>query len=338
MLVLLLLLLSLVGAVLSVGQASSPRLSLGAGEQTDANLYRSIIADMHAGESYYPAAARELRQGHYPLKPFVTFRLPTLSWLHARLGPGAMRCAQWLLALALILAWAVPVRIRLAPVTLIAVLLLIGAGIVGMVQPTVGLFPESWSAMLLSLAVVLDRPGQRGWAMLSGLAALLLRELALPMVLCFAGLALFERRWRAAAGWGAVVALFAIALGLHAIAVARVVRSDDLVSLGWNGLLGPGYALRSLAIATPATLLPTVVAALLFTLSLFGWCSLRSAWALRAGLMTAGYIALLALFARTDTFYWGLMAAPLSLGGLAFVRMALADLAAALRGVAVTVP
>ena len=268
----------------------------------------------------------------------MTFRLPTLSWLHARLGPAAMQVGQWLLAILLVLAWAGRLRNRLAPVTLTTLLLLIGAGIVGMVQTPVGLFPECWAAMLLSLAVVLDRPGWSGWAMLCGLAALLVRELALPMVLCLAGLALWERRWHAAAGWAAVTIVFAIMLRLHASAVAAVVQSGDLASPGWSGLLGPGYALRSLTLVTPATLLPIMIAAMLFVLSLFGWCSVRSAWAVRAGLMTGGYILLLSLFARPDTFYWGLMAAPLSLGGLAFVPVAIADLAAGLRGVAGSAP
>ena len=36
---------------------------------------------------------------------------------------------------------------------------------------------------------------------------------------------------------------------------------------------------------------------------------------------------MLALFARADTFYWALIAAPLSLVGLAFLPKAVADLA-----------
>ena len=39
---------------------------------------------------------------------------------------------------------------------------------------------------------------------------------------------------------------------------------------------------------------------------------------------------MLALFARADTFYWALLATPLSLMGIAFVPAALRDLAAAL--------
>lgn len=70
-------------------------------------------------------------------------------------------------------------------------------------------------------------------------------------------------------------------------------------------------------------------AALLLILSLFGWASVRAGWALRVALLLAGYGTMLALFARTDTFYWALLAAPLSLAGLAFLPEALSDLAKA---------
>jgi hypothetical protein len=77
--------------------------------------------------------------------------------------------------------------------------------------------------------------------------------------------------------------------------------------------------------------LPDVLAAALLVLSLFGWASVRSAWALRAFLLLLGYGAMLALFARADTFYWALIAAPLSFVGLVFLPKAFADLAEAVR-------
>ena len=54
-------------------------------------------------------------------------------------------------------------------------------------------------------------------------------------------------------------------------------------------------------------------------------------WALRAAILLAGYGAMLALLARTDTFYWALIAAPLSFAGLVFVPKAITDLAKPIR-------
>ncbi|HVF37932.1 MAG TPA: hypothetical protein VNA29_08345, partial [Sphingomicrobium sp.] len=74
-----------------------------------------------------------------------------------------------------------------------------------------------------------------------------------------------------------------------------------------------------------------VLAAALLILSLFGWVSVKAGWALRVAILLAGYGAMLAMLSRPDTFYWALIAAPLSFAGLVFVPSAFADLVKALR-------
>ena len=69
----------------------------------------------------------------------------------------------------------------------------------------------------------------------------------------------------------------------------------------------------------------------LLLMSLFGWASVKTGWALRVAILLAGYMAMLALFARRDVFYWGLVPAPLAYVGLAFLPKALSDLAEAVR-------
>ena len=56
----------------------------------DLDLYENIINHVAAGENYYDAAARELRLGNYPLKPFVAFRLPTLAVVQGAAFGGAV--------------------------------------------------------------------------------------------------------------------------------------------------------------------------------------------------------------------------------------------------------
>jgi hypothetical protein len=77
--------------------------------------------------------------------------------------------------------------------------------------------------------------------------------------------------------------------------------------------------------------LPDIVSIGLLFLSLFGWASVKTGWALRVTLLLAGYTAMVALFARPDTFYWALIPAPLAFVGLAFLPKALSDLAKAVR-------
>ena len=315
----------------SPASAPAPKVRTSATQHSDLQLYRDIIGGVAAGGDYYEVAADELRKGNYPLKPFFTFRLPTHAVAYATFGERAMIVVVWLLAAGLMLAWWVRLKPVLPLPLLAAFMVLMAGGLGGLLQPMTGLFHESWAALLLALMVGVYRP-ERAWpAILFGAAALMIRELALPMILAMGGLALIERRWREAAAWATVVAVFAVYMAFHALWVAEAVRATDPASPGWSGMLGLQFALKSIAKVTLGFRLADILAAGLLVLSLFGWASVRSGWALRAALLLAGYGAMVALFARSDTFYWALLAAPLSFAGLAFLPKAFADLAKAVR-------
>ncbi|MCF2513892.1 hypothetical protein LVY65_02255 [Sphingomonas sp. G124] len=317
----------------SPASAPAPKVRTSAAQHSDLQLYRDIIAGVHAGGGYYKVAADELRKGGYPLKPFFTFRLPTQALAYATFGERTMIVVVWLLCAGLIVAWWQRLKPCLPLPLLAAAMILIAGGLGGMLQPMTGLFHESWAALLLALMIGIYRP-ERAWpAIIAGAAALMIRELALPMILAMGGLALIERRWREAAAWAAVVAVFAAYMVLHAHWVSEVVRPGDPASQGWSRMLGAQFALKSIAKVTFGIRLPEAVAAGLLVLSLFGWVSVRSGWAVRATLLLAGYGAMVALFARADTFYWALLAAPLSFAGLAFLPNVFTDLAKAMRKV-----
>jgi hypothetical protein len=303
-------------------------------EPSDVDFYRATIRRVGAGEAYYPVAADELRKGGYPLRPFVTVRLPTLAMLYAHVPMVVMLVAEGLLALSVLLIWWRRLGAGLpVPMIALALLLLVG-GSAGLVGPVAGMFHESWAALLLALMVGLRRPGHAAGAIVAGALAVAVRETALPMILVMGGLALLERQRREALGWAAVVFVFAIALAGHAAMVATVVRPDDLASPGWSAMLGPRFALSAFAAVSAAALLPAAIAAIILLLSLFGWLSVATGWAARVSLLLLGYGAMLGLFARPTTFYWALLVAPLSLVGLAFVPRAIAALVSAMRGVA----
>ena len=71
------------------------------------------------------------------------------------------------------------------------------------------------------------------------------------------------------------------------------------------------------------------LAALLMGFTLFGWAAWKDGTGIRALATFAVYAALIGLFGRVDTFYWGLMVAPAILIGLAFAPDGLRDLIAA---------
>ena len=321
----------LAAATWSPAAAPAPKLRASPAEQSDLDLYRDIIAGVAEGGGYYEVAAEELRKGNYPLKPFFTFRLPTHAGAYALVGERPMILVIWALCAALIIAWWVKLRPLLPPLLNALAIFFLAGGLGGMLQPQTGLFHESWAALLLALTVAVRRP-ERYWpAVILGGAALMIRELALPMILAMGGLALIERRWREAAAWALAVTLFGIYLALHAHWVSQVVLPGDPASPGWSNMNGLQFALKSIAKVTFGIRLPDSLAIGLLILSLFGWASVRTGWALRATLLVAGYTAMLALLARADTFYWALLAAPLAFVGLAFLPKALSDLVKAAR-------
>jgi len=315
----------------SPASGPAPKVRTSQAQHSDLQLYRDIITRVRAGENYYAATADELRKGNYPLKPFFTFRLPTHASIYAALGERTMLIIFWLLSLALMTAWWIRLGDCLPRPLLAGAMILIAGGLGGLLQPQTGLFHESWAALLLALMIAVYRPERLWPAVLAGGAALMVRELALPMILAMGGLAVLEKRWREVAAWTGVVAVFAAYLALHAHWVGQVVLPNDPPSPGWSSMLGLQFALKSIAKVTIGIRLPTLMASALLILSLFGWVSLRAGWALRVAILLAGYGAMIALLARTDTFYWALIAAPLSFAGLVFVPKAIADLAAAIR-------
>ena len=321
----------LVVATWSPATAPAPKLRSSPAQQSDLQLYRDIIAGVAEGGGYYEVAAKELRKGNYPLKPFFTFRLPTHASIYALVGERPMIFVIWALSLALFLAWWVRLRSHLLLPLLGLALVALAGGLGGMLQPQTGLFHESWAALLLALMIAVHRPDRFWPAVILGGTALMIRELVLPMILAMGGLALLGKRWREAAAWGLVVTLFGIYLTLHAQWVGQVVLPGDPPSPGWSGLNGLQFAFKSIAKVTFGIRLPDALAISLLLLSLFGWASVKTGWALRATLLIAGYTAMLALLARADTFYWALIPAPLAFVGLAFLPKALSDLAEAVR-------
>ncbi|WP_404338160.1 hypothetical protein AB2M62_04465 [Sphingomonas sp. MMS12-HWE2-04] len=298
-----------------------------ADDQRDVVLYTNIVAAVRHGDGYYTSAARALRGGDYPLRPFFTFRLPTLAMVQGHLPEPVIVGLLFALVVAVVLAWAARLRTALtgrAP-TVIALALLAG-GLIAFVQADLWPFHEIWAGLLLALSLALRRPGRWAEAAAIGLIAALVRETAGLYLFLMMVLAWREGYRREALGWLAAGLALAAALAAHAYGVAQVTNPVDPASPGWAGLLGPGFFVTAIKASTALAILPLAAAAPLIALSLFGWAAWRDPTGLRAAVTFFAYAVLLAVFARPDTFYWGLMIAPAFLVGLIFVPDALRDL------------
>ncbi|MBX3565247.1 MAG: hypothetical protein KF730_11820 [Sphingomonas sp.] len=326
-------LLALLLALCLTALAAPDPQALGAAErggsgQTDLMLYEKIVSGVRGGENYYVVAADALRAGSYPLRPFLTFRLPGLASALAAV-PQWLPVRYFLFTLVLCVAGAWANRLRddlKGPLPAVAALVLMLGSLLVFAQFELAPFHEIWAALLVALSLAIRRPGRWIEAVAIGLAAMLIRETAAIYVFIMLGFAWLEGERREAIGWGAALALFVVAMGAHAWAVAGVTGPTDPLSPGWAGLLGFGFFVKAVTLATGLQMLPLWAGALLVGLSLFGWAAWREPAGLRMVAVLAGYAALIGIFARLDTFYWALMVAPVFLLGLLFAPAGIRDL------------
>jgi hypothetical protein len=322
--------LAIVAVLIAIGFAATPAAPVVEGKG-DVGLYQSIVADMRTGSDYYEAAIAEHRAQNYPLRPFVTVRLPTLAWVQTALGSESMlRFALGALALAATSAWAV--RLAKAGLTTVQFGVALSALVVGVAAafvPGGAWLHEVWAGALIALSLALRTPTYFVAAVLVGLCAALLRELAAPYLVVMALTALLERRYREAGAWVAALVVFAIALTAHALTVQSLTVADDLASPGWMAMGGWDLVLRA-AHWSLSLLRLDALTALVLPLALLG----LTARPLDQRLMLTvfGYSAGLLLFGRSDTSYWGFVVAPLWLVGLATLQPALTQCWNDLRG------
>lgn len=308
--------------------AADPMAAQIDGPGNDHVLYARIAERVAAGEPYYPAAADEHRRGDYPLRPFVTVRLPTLAHIVAALGERKSLALFLLVGGAAVFAWYRRLRTEPGlPLAAAAVgALFIAANLSQLVARDWLYIHETGAGALIALALALYRP-ERPWPTMAIVAtALAIRETLLPAAMLFGLFALIDRDWRAAAGWVAIGLAFAGGLAAHIVALAAVTSSADAASQGWNGQ-GGWIAYLSFVQATSALrFLPGWAGALLVPVALLGW----AAWRSRLGLVMLSiqlfYAALLMLFARPSNFYWAMLIVPTLFVGLVFAPAALAGL------------
>jgi hypothetical protein len=303
-------------------------------QRGDLALYERISARVAAGEGYYAAATGEQREAGYPTRPFVTVRLPTLAYLHLLITPAGVRYLQMALVLCCLLALSGAIsRMTTMPERVGASVMLVLGG-TSIAAPLAGLYHEALAGVLLALAMLLYRP-ERWWpALLAAGCAIAVRELAVPFVVLWLAFALAGSRWREAAGVGALLAVFAGGMTLHAFAVAAAQLPTDIASDGWNAMNGYALPLMVVARLSVLSLLPTALAAPLAILPLLGWLSLGGRLGLFAVLWFGGLFTMTALFARPENFYWMQLALPAYAVGLAFSPRALIQLARGVGSVA----
>lgn len=299
----------------------------------DLQLYDRAIERIRHGENYYDFIVAEHRLSHYPVRPGLAVRLPTLAYLDAWIGlPGQFAAAIVLLA-ALLLAWwrrlgEEPGALRYRKVA--TALLALGASL-GLNRDFFVLH-ELWAGSLLALSFGVHRvktaetPSRWGWSLAIAALALAIRELSLPFVLLMAALAFWRGDRREGIAWGALAALFLAVLALHLHVIAAQTLPSDPPSPTWFELRGLSGWVSNVALSSNIRSLPHWLAGPLVMLMVFGWSAWRTPAGLFATLLYLGYGLAFMIAGRGDNFYWGLMVAPAMFIGLAFVPLGLRSL------------
>ncbi len=330
-LAILLALLLLIGVGLSLGEDHSTRPPTAPG-MGDVDLYRAIDMRMLHGEGYYQAAATEQRARGYPLRPFVTVRMPTLAWITTLAGgPARVAIIETLLAAICVGMTVLRLRKLIQSDWLWACAALLVVTTVAMLsQSLLAIWHELWAGLLVALSLACW--SQKRWApsVAFGLAAVLLRELALPYLVAMAALALLERRPREALAWSGAILLFGIALFAHAHSVGALLQATDRASPGWSRMGGWRFDLALVRGTSLLATVPTPVTAIMLPIALLGWAAWPSRYAAGFGLTLVSWLGAFLLIGRPENFYWGLLMAPLLPIGVVMALPALRDLIRAL--------
>jgi hypothetical protein len=295
----------------------------------DRRLYREIVDRVGRGEDYYTAARAEQLAHNYPVHPPIVFREPALAWTLALLRTDvARKIAVILLAmLATVIIrkrldeTSVPGNFRLVATIAMAT----GAFIAGIRDAP--FLHEVWAALLVTLSLAVWYPRRWLLSVGLGLAACLLRELAVPYLAVMLAFAIWERRRTEAATWLLAMVAFGVLFSLHLHAAAAAAGNIvGAASPGWLCFGGWPQALASTRWNLLFHLLPASILSLLVCCSFVGFAGWRDAWVSRCGVTACGYLLAMTIFGRPDNDYWGILYTPVLPLGLALAPHSMSDI------------
>ncbi len=309
-----------------------------AGSQTngeDLKCYQAIVARIHAGESYYSAAGYELRRMGYATASVFNWRLPLLACFLGNLPSLKIgQAISFLIAAVMLLLWLKVFQYnKYASWQIVLGGFIFSGPLIYSVIPGPFLMHEFWAGSLIALSLALYAHGWRYTSALAGLAALFLRELALPFVIIMMLLALTEGKRREALLWFVGIVAFSAEFFIHWLTVSELVtESDKVLKGGWIVFGGWPFVLNTAQMHPFLILAPAWLAAAVVPIALLGLIGQRTLWGIRIACTVGVYMLAYALVGRSFNTYWGLMYAFLWPLGLLHAPRVLKELCLAAGG------
>jgi hypothetical protein len=275
----------------------------------DLQAYRAIVERVHHGESYYSAAAEELRSGGYSSSSVFNWRLPTYAWLL-----GSFPKPEWgqvLLCLLAVAALALANRADRQDGNLwrsfVLLLAMLGA-FLWCIDGDAYFSQELWAGVLIAVSVGAFAVGLRAWGVAAGLAALMMRELALPYVLVSMVFAWREKHWREVGIWCSGFVVFVLFFCWHAVQVNRHLTGTEYVEAdGWIQFGGPAFVISTAQMNVWLFRLPAWAALLYVIAAILGLAIWRGPVAVRISVTVGVYMLAFLVVGKPFNNYWGLL-------------------------------
>ncbi len=297
---------------------------------SDFELYRLLIDRVREGAAYYDVLAEQLRARGYDSTSVMNWRTPLHFWLLSRLpGPAFEKSVfMGLVLLTVVVCFRYQERTKgLRFATFQTLILAPSLSLLGEAY----LLGEAWAGVLILFSIVLSAGDRHLASATAGLAALFLRELALPYVLVCLVLAQLGRRTQERNLWLGGLIAYTLYYLLHTNQVVNRLSSlDHNYSGSWLQLRGLSFVLQT-ATCGPISLLPNWAVALVITLAILGITTQRGQLPRRVLWTASLYVVLFSIFGKSFNTYWGLIYSPLLTFGLAWSPESIQDLRGSLK-------
>lgn len=300
----------------------------------DLALYQEMAQRVREGKNYYTELKPRLLHYGFPVGSTFNWRLPTYAYFFAWLGSEARIQTTLLIVYggSLLLLFAAMVQRSESRLEgwLVALLVILQFGLFtwcidGLTYYT----QEIWAAACITASIACLRKGWNLIAIAFAFAAVMLRELALPLLAAGFLVAMYHRQWTISAVWLVASGCFLAFLFWHSQQVAAQLTDAErgIKGIGqWLTFGGMDFVLLTTRMNRLWIDAPGGVLWLVWLMGLVGLMRERSLFAETLLLMCAGYFFAFLFVGMPVNMYWGLLYAPAVAIGVSQFPLALRDL------------